>query len=198
MATYAQRYLNAWLAEIARTEPGHAPKVLGQIAPTQGRQPHIAAYVQLSEGSCVGSTIGLSERPTPLPVKNGFQYFELCARTRVPSPGVLWLLSNIGLHMLATSSPFFFGEPGAPLTEPVPFLAYQSLAFGGDGFRLLFVPRWKFFVPHGPPIEVIEPLPITEEQWALLGPMTLEQRGAWAASLGERSRDQWTPLLAMG
>lgn len=132
----------------------------------------------------------------PLPVSEGFQYFELCARTRTQGAQVLWLLSNIGLYMLATASPFFFGDPKAPMSQPRPFLAYQSLVLGGDGSRLLFVPRWNVVVPQGPPVEVVEPLPVTTADWSVLAPLDGPGRAEWARSLGESARDRWSTVLS--
>lgn len=202
MSEYAQRYLDALLQAAHREAPIEGAKVLGEIKATTAKQPHIAFYVRLGEGRSLGSTAGLSARPIPLPIQEGFQYFELCALTRGDSPRILWLLSNLGAYMLATSSPFFYGDPAqhaasGAVPEPKGFLPYQTLQLGGDGSRFLFVPRFRFVVPEGPPVEVVEPLPITEEQWRELGPMTLDARGAWASALGERAPDQWRPLLEL-
>lgn len=201
MSDYAKRYLDELLRRVGEETPFEKAKLIGDIAPTAAKQPHVAFYVDLGDGRYLGSTAGLSARPMPLPVSEGFQYFELCAMTSGHSPGVLWLLSNIGNYMLSVLSPFFYGDPaeavlasGAP-REPKPFLPYQSLMFGGDGERMLFVPRHRFFVPMGPPVEVVEPLPITAAQWQELGPMSLDERGDWVEALGARSTEQWAPLL---
>lgn len=203
MTDYAQRYVDTLLREVAKETPFEASRILGEITATTARQPHIALFVDLGDGRCLGTTAGLSGRPMPLPIDEGFQYFELCATTHRDSPGILWMLSNIGNYMLSVLSPFFYGDPAeiarataaGAAPEPKPFLPHQTLLFGGDGERMLFVPRWSFNVPMGPPVEVVEPLPITAEQWQDIGPMSLEERGDWVRALGARSADQWTPLL---
>ena len=189
---YAQAYVSELIEQAARdvgvTEAIH----LGEIAPKQAKQPHVAVFMRLNPRLCIGTTAGLAARDTPLPVREGFQYFELCALTKFDHPQILWLLSNVGLHMLATSSPTQYGEPGS---EPEPFLPYETLRLGDDDSRMLLVPRWRFAVPMGPPVEVIEPLPIRAAQWEELAPIAREERGAWVARLGPRSLEQWEMLF---
>ena len=143
----------------------------------------------------------------PLPGKSGFQYFELCALTLVDSPAILWLLSDVGSTMLGALSPLFYGDDAArqrvietvgetgSSAEPKPFLPYESIQLGEDGERLLFVPRFRFYVPQGPPVEVVEPLPISVDDWRLIGPMSLSERGVWASSLGPQSARQWQRVV---
>lgn len=202
-SSYATDYVTALLGAAAVSLPTTAGRNVGEIAPTRAVQPHIALFLELGEQLYLGTTAGVAARPMPLPVSTGFQYFELCALTERHSPRVLWLLSNVASYMLAVSSPFFHGTDEmraawartATLPEPVPFLPYQTIRLGGDDTRFLLVPRWKFVVPMGPPVEVVEPLPITPVQWAELAGVSLDQRGRWAASLGLRSRSQWDPLI---
>ena len=154
MPAYAQRYLDELLRVATMDTPTDAPKVIGEISAKTAKQPHIAVFVELGPGRFLGTTAGLSARPMPLPVAEGFQYFELCALTQADSPGVLWLLSNVGNYMLAAASPFFYGDPsitaseGGEAPKAKPFIAYQTLMFGGDGERVLFVPRWRSAFPR--------------------------------------------------
>ena len=64
----------------------------------------------------------------------------------------------------------------------------------GDGERVLLVPRWHFEVPNGPPVDVLELLPLTAAQWAELSPLSLAARGAWAAALADPPA-QWDKIL---
>lgn len=190
---YAQAYVSELIEQAARdvgvTEPIH----LGEIAPAQAKQPHIAVFMRLNPRLCVGTTAGLAARDTPLPVREGFQYFELCALTKFDHPQILWLLSNLGLHMLATSSPMLHGAQG---DDPRPFLPYESVRLGDDGSQVLLVPRWRLAVPMGPPVEVVEPLPVSVAQWEELAPLASEERKAWVARMGARSVEQWEMLFA--
>lgn len=197
MSDYAQRYLNALLAVTG--EPLEPMRMIGEIDGLPSPQAHVAVYVELSPGDYLASTAGLANRPAPLPVDEGFQYFELCARTRRDSPNVLRLLSFVGNFMLATAAPMFYGDAkgivaSGAIPDPRPFLPYQTVLFSGDGERVLLVPRWHFEVPSGPPVDVIEPLPLTAAQWAELSPLSLAARGAWAAALADPAA-QWDKLL---
>lgn len=196
MADYAQRYLNGLLAVTG--VPLDPVRLIGEIDGLPSRQPHVAFYVELSPGDCLASTAGLAHRPAPLPVSEGFQYFELCARTTRDSPRVLRLLSYVGNFMLATASPIFYGDPAmnvaAGMPSPKPFLPYQTVLFSGDGERVLLVPRWQFQVPDGPPVDVIEPLPLSKAQAGEVASLELADRAAWASALSD-PRAQWEPIL---
>lgn len=206
MSSYPNAYVAALLKAAAQSLPITTGRPIGEISATTAKQPHVAVFLELSESLYLGTTAGVAARPMPLPISTGFQYFELCAVTEAHSPRVLWLLSNVANFMLSVSSPLFLGSDEMTLAwaqsgaipDPAPFLPYQTIRFGGDDTRLLLVPRWKFNVPMGPPVEVIEPLPITPAQWAELDRMTTDQRASWAATLGARSRSQWNPLMNLG
>ncbi len=178
MSSYAQRYLDALLAHLGKTVPVDGTQVLGQIEPESPRQPHVGVFLRVHPDLCVGTTAGLSARPAVLQARAGLDSFELCACTRADSPVILWTLSNLGLSMLA---------------ETRPLVHYQSL--GGDGMHVLLVPRWAFSIPEGPAVQVVEPLFVSEAQWAEVGPMSLEERGDWVAELGTKSMDQWDEYL---
>lgn len=192
VADFARQYLSTLLNRFGLTQT----KLLAQIDVTTARQPHQVVSMEV-RGNCLATTVGLSSRPMPLPVREGFQYFELCAFTERDSPAILWMLSNLGGIMLAAASPMFYGDPAQGIVDPAAFIAGQSILLGGDGERVLLVPRFAFEVPSGPPIEVVEPLPVTAQQWQQLAPLALVERVAWAHALGVRSMEQWRPILGI-
>lgn len=192
MSNYAQRYIHGLLDQVARVMPvDDAPRNIGEIAPSS-RQPHVALYLRLLPGLCLATTAGLAERATPLPLHEGIQSFELCALTTFDDPQLLWLLSNVGAYLLASSAPLLYGDPGA---EPRSFLPYETIQLGGDDTRMLLVPRWTFTVLEGPRVEVIEPLPITDAQCSELEPLPREDRGQWVARMGSRTVNAWSTLF---
>ena len=144
------------------------------------RQPHIALFLELTPRLRLATTVGLAERPAPVPSREGLASFELCAITTFHDPQLLWLLSNVGMHMLDASSAL---------------LPYETIQLGGDDTRMLLVPRWKLRVPNGPSVDVVEPLPITDAQWSELAPTPREERGTWVASMGPRTVEAWTMLF---
>lgn len=196
MSDYAQRYFNGLLAVTG--VPLDPVRIIGEIDGLPSRQPHVAFFVELTPGDCLASTAGLAHRPMPLPVSEGFQYFELCARTTRDSPRVLRLLSYVGNFMLATAAPLFYGDPemnvAAGMPSPKPFLPYQTVLFSGDGERVLLVPRWNFWVPDGPPVDVIEPLPLSKTQAIEIAALALDDRAAWVDALPD-PRVQWETIL---
>jgi hypothetical protein len=185
MSDYGQRYLDALLPHV-----GGAKRVIGEISPTKTSQPHSAAFLELESGRCLATTLGISCLAMPLPVRQGFSYFELCALTERDSPAVLWLLSNFANFMLSQMSPFFHGSDEDKLAvtrkerEPTPFHPYETLRLGGDDARFIFVPRWQVQVAMGPRVDVVEPLPISAADWERLSPRAA--RGA--SRLGPRAR----------
>jgi len=200
---YAERYVRALVRVVGGATPFASAREIGQIHPEKAAQPHLAVFLDLGQGRCIATTAGLSARPMPLPVAGGLQYFELCAHTKADSPGILWLLSNLGRYMLRVSSPIFLADPillgdppENPSLEAKPFFPGQAVVLGADRSAFLLVPRFDLLVPDGPSVEVIEPLPLTDAHWDELRPRTLEERITWARSLGSASATLWDPLLA--
>ena len=207
MSAYAQRYVDALTEHAFPAAQFPAVSVVGEIDASSARQPHLAVYLQLAADRFLGTTAGASARPMPLPVRSGLQYFELCALTTAHSPKVLWLLSNTAMFILGSLAPFFYGsdedrarivaDPSglARTVEPKPFLPYQTIRFGESRERLLLVPRWSFVVPEGPPVEVVEPLPIGDADWDAIEALTLEERAGWVRALGDATMQRWDRVL---
>ena len=203
MSDYAQRFVDALVDAVASSLPVERAEVVGEISAPDAPQPHVSVYLELGPGLFLGTTAGASARPAPLPGEGGFQYFELCAVTDGHSPRVLRVLSHLANFMLSVSAPAFYSDEATKrawiasggMPEPRAFLPYQTIRFDEDGERHLLVPRWRFWVPSGPPVEVVEPMPITPAQWGEIEGMSLERRGDWVASLGPRSRGQWNKVL---
>jgi len=197
--SYAQDYVDALAAESKDTLEFADADVVGEIGADDAAQPHIAVFLELAGGRYIGTTAGLSARSAPLPVDEGFQYFELIALTPSHSPGLLRILSSLGSFMLATADPMSYSTKemlvdwNGVIPQPRPFLPYQTIVLARD-VTFILLPRWRFSMPDGRPLEVVEVLPISSEQRAELREMPLEQREAWVAKIPDRM-GQWEPLV---
>ena len=180
MPSYAQRYVDALLAHVVGQRADDA-RLIGEIDAHEPSQPHVAVFVELASGRYVGTTAGVSARRTALPVMSGFRHFELCALTEGHSAKILSLLSSVASFMLAS---------------PRAFLPYQTIRFGDSDERVMLVPRFELHVPDGPPVAVIEPVPVDADDWSAIGSMPLETRAAWARALGTASATRWRRLHA--
>lgn len=195
---YSQLYFNALLDELHRTQPFDDAEVIGEVGPEKPKQPHIAVVVKLGEGRYVSTTAGISALSVPVPVKEGFTHFELCAFTQRDSPKVLWMLSNLAQHMLSTLSPFFYGNAAPQVNPPAPrpFLPYETMRFEEDGERLLLVPRAAVSFEYSPPrVDVVEPLPIPKARWPEIAELDTAGRKAWVDRLGLASAKHWDSVI---
>lgn len=200
MAEYVNVLLGTLVDAAQQTLTVTTEEILGMIDPADPVVPHKAVYLRVSESTCLATTAGLSARGFPLPVSDGFQYFEVCAVTSRDSPRVLWLLSRLGRFMQSIAAPALLATRemtsgwGAAVPKPAPLLPYQTLRLGGDETRFLLVPRWRFTHPSGPPVEMVEPLPLRADQWPVLERLSLAGRGPWVQKLGD-TRAAWDPII---
>jgi hypothetical protein len=199
MYDYRQSYLNSLINEIDETFQHEDSIIIGETSYDSLNPPHIGVFVQVSADVFLGSTIGLADR-MPLPVQNGFQYFEMCAISAIHSPSILHYLSKSGIGTLADMSPFSFGLPEEALktiensATNKEYHPFETVFFEEVEELLMIVPRWKVEIKDGPIIDIIEPLPVTTE-WETLRNVSLSERPKWIQELGWNSRFLWQDFL---
>ena len=180
-------YRSLYLAALGRSASAATVKVIGAMGFAKEPFPLEAAFLQL-DALVLGTTLGASMQGSVHAADDSFDRFELCAMPAEHSPRILVILAALAKTMLAELS-----QPARPAYRP-----YDVLRLEGNPSRFtrfMLVPRFRLDIAGAAPIDVIEPIPVTEEVWSELASTPRDHCTAWVRANAREIAAHWTEII---